>query len=76
VTRLSDLRGKKIRSLDGKYLGRLHEVHADGGHVVAITCGPGSLIERLTARTGGRRVPWEMVKRIDRDAIIVATSSD
>jgi sporulation protein YlmC with PRC-barrel domain len=76
VTRLSDLRGKKIRSLDGKTLGRVHEVHADGGRVVAIMCGPGSFIERLTARTRGRRVPWEMVKRIDRDSIIVASSGD
>ena len=31
VIRLSDLRGKKIRSLDGKALGRVHEVHANGG---------------------------------------------
>jgi sporulation protein YlmC with PRC-barrel domain len=76
VTRLSDLRGKKIRSLDGTALGRVHEVHADGGRVVAIMCGPGSFIERLTARTRGRRVPWEMVKRIDRDTIIVASPDD
>jgi len=76
VTRLSDLRGKKIRSLDGKALGRVHEVHANGGRVVAIMCGPGSLVERLTARTKGRRVPWEMVKRMDRDTIIVASSGD
>ena len=39
-------------------------------------CGPGSLVERLTARTKGRRVPWEMVKRMDRDTIIVASSGD
>lgn len=76
MTRLSDLRGKKIRSLDGKALGRVHEVHADGGRVVAIMCGPGSFIERLTARTRGRRVPWEMVKHIDRDTIIVASPDD
>lgn len=76
MTRLSDLRGKKIRSLDGKTLGRVHEVHADGGRVVAIMCGPGSLVERLTARTMGRRVPWGMLKRIDRDAIIVESSDD
>lgn len=76
MTRLSGLRGKKIRSLDGKVLGRVHEVHADGGRVVAIICGPGSLVERLTARAKGRRVPWETVKRIERDTIIVAPSSD
>jgi len=76
VTRLSDLRGKKIRSLDGKVLGRVHEVHVNGGRVVAIMCGTGSLVERLTARTSGRRVPWEMVNRMDRDAIIVASSGD
>jgi sporulation protein YlmC with PRC-barrel domain len=73
VIRLSELRGKTVRSLDGKTLGRVHEVHADGGRVVAIMCGAGGLIERWTSRAAGRRVPWDMVKRIDRDAIVVAT---
>ena len=38
--RLTDLRDKKVRSLDGETLGRVHEVHCDGGKVVAIMCGP------------------------------------
>ena len=61
VMRLTDLRDKKVRTLDGETLGRVHEVHCDGGRIVALMCGPGSLIERLTARKQGRRIPWECV---------------
>lgn len=70
--RLSDLRGKAVRSLDGKMLGRVHEVHCDRGKVVAVMCGPASLIERWTAKTKGRRVRWEEVVRIDRESLFVS----
>lgn len=69
--RLSDLRDKKVRSLDGETLGRVHEVHTDRGAVTAIMCGPGSIVERWTTRELGRRIPWEYVKRIERDALVV-----
>ena len=69
--RLSDLRDARIKSLDGKTLGRVHEVHCDGGRVVALTCGPGSLIERLTARKHGRRIPWECVRRVEQGKVVV-----
>jgi sporulation protein YlmC with PRC-barrel domain len=72
VIRLSDLRGKKVRSLDGKMLGRVHEVHCNAGQVTALMCGPGSLIERWTALNRGRRIPWKAVRRIDRDGVTVA----
>jgi sporulation protein YlmC with PRC-barrel domain len=71
VIRLSDLRDKPIRSLDGKKLGRVHEVHCKGGQVAALMCGPGSFIERWTGRTRGRRIPWEQVLRIEPDAVII-----
>ena len=70
--RLSDLRDKKVRTLDGEVLGRVHEVHCEAGRVTALKCGPGSLVERWTARTKGRRIPWDDVLRIERDAVIVA----
>ena len=69
--RLTDLRHKQVRALDGERLGRVFEVHCEAGKVVALMCGPGSFIERLTARSGGRRIPWEMVKRVDDKAVIV-----
>ncbi len=69
--RLSDLRGTKVRSLEGETLGRVHEVHCKGGRVTALMCGPGSLIERWTARKQGRRIPWEDVLRIERDGVFV-----
>lgn len=72
MIRLSELRDKKIRSLDGETLGRVHEVHCKDGKVVALMCGPGSLIERWTARKQGRRIAWEAVRRIERDGVIIA----
>ena len=48
--RLSDLQDKKVRTLDGETLGRVHEVHCDKGLITAMMCGPGSLLERLTAQ--------------------------
>ena len=69
--RLSDLRDKKVRSLDGETLGRVHEVHCDKGVVTAIMCGPGSFIERLTAKKEGRRIPWECVRKVtDREVVV------
>ena len=70
--RLSDLRDKTVRTLDGESLGRVHEVHCEGGRVTALMCGPGSLLERWTARKKGRRIAWNDVRRIDRDAVFVA----
>jgi sporulation protein YlmC with PRC-barrel domain len=69
--RLSSLRDKRIRTLEGEMLGRIHEVHCDKGKIVALMCGPGSLIERWTARNSGRSIRWESVVRIERDAIVV-----
>jgi sporulation protein YlmC with PRC-barrel domain len=71
MIRLSDLRDKKIRTLDGDTLGRVHEVHCDKGQIIALMCGPGSFIERLTARRDGRRIPWECVRKVERGQIIV-----
>jgi sporulation protein YlmC with PRC-barrel domain len=73
VMRLSDLRDKTVRTLDGETLGRVHDVHADKGTVTALMCGPGSFLERLTARKEGRRIPWEFVKRVEAMAIVVAS---
>ena len=69
--RLSDLQDKKVKTLDGDTLGRVHEVHCDKGVVTALTCGPGSFIERLTARQHGRRIAWECVRKVDRHQIVV-----
>ena len=71
MIRLAELRDKKVRTLDGETLGRVHEVHCDKGLIIALTCGPGSFLERLTARKHGRRIPWECVRRVDADQIIV-----
>ena len=69
--RLSELRDAKVKTLDGETLGRVHEVHVEAGRVVALTCGAGSFIERLTARKHGRRIPWECVRRVTPNAIVV-----
>jgi sporulation protein YlmC with PRC-barrel domain len=70
---LTDLRDKKVKTLDGKTLGRVHEVHCDRGRITALMCGPGSFIERLTAQKKGRRIPWECVRKVsDKDVIVTA----
>jgi sporulation protein YlmC with PRC-barrel domain len=69
--RLSDLRDAKVRTLDGETLGRVHEVHCENGRVVALTCGPGSFIESLTAKKHGRRIPWECVRKVEAGQVIV-----
>lgn len=69
--RLSDLRGAKVKTLDGEMLGRVHEVHCDDGRVTALMVGAGGLIEMLTAKERGRRIPWECVIKIGRREIAV-----
>jgi len=70
--RLSELRDKEVRTLDGEILGRVHEVHCDKGRVVALMCGVRGFIERWTAKGEGRRIAWECVRKIERDQIVVA----
>ena len=71
MIRLSDLRDAKVRTLDGEKLGRVHEVHCDGGRIVALTCGAGSFIESLTAKKHGRRIPWECVRKVSHREVVV-----
>jgi sporulation protein YlmC with PRC-barrel domain len=70
--RLSELRDKKVKTLGGQTLGRVHEVHCDKGKVVALMCGPGSFIERWTGQSKGRRIAWSKVRRIHHDAVVVS----
>jgi sporulation protein YlmC with PRC-barrel domain len=70
---LTDLRDKKVVTLDGERLGRVHDIHCDGGRVTALMTGPGSFIERLTAKKKGRRIPWECVVRVEARQIVVTS---
>jgi sporulation protein YlmC with PRC-barrel domain len=70
--RLSELWDAEVRTLDGDKLGRVHEVHSEGGRIVALTCGVGSFIERMTARKHGRRIPWECVLKVSKKKVVVA----
>jgi sporulation protein YlmC with PRC-barrel domain len=71
--RLSDLRDKKAVTQDGKTLGRIHEVQCDGGRVTALMVGPGGLIERLTAKSDGKRIAWECVVRVEAKQVVVTS---
>jgi sporulation protein YlmC with PRC-barrel domain len=70
--RLTDFRDKVVRTVDGKRLGRVHDVHCDKGEVTALMVGAASLIERLTAARHGRRVPWDYVVKVEAHQILVA----
>ena len=69
--RLSDLRDKTVCTSDGEKLGRVHEVHCDGGRLVALMVGAGSWIERMTAKRKGRRIAWEDVQSVGDKVITV-----
>jgi sporulation protein YlmC with PRC-barrel domain len=69
--RLCDLRDKRIRTLDGKTVGRVHEVHCEKGRIVALMCGPASLIERWTSKSEGHRIAWERVRKVEKDHIVI-----
>jgi sporulation protein YlmC with PRC-barrel domain len=73
--RLTDLRDKPVRNLDGRKLGTVHEVHCDNGVVTALMVGPGSLIERLTSKPHGGRIAWECVRKVESHRIIVTTDA-
>lgn len=70
--RLSDLRDKKLVDVEGKSLGRVHEVHCAGGRVTALKLGAGGLLERLTDKSKGRRIAWEQVVSVSSDRIVVS----
>ena len=70
--RLSDLRNKPLRGLDGERLGRVHEVHCDGGRIVALKSGPGSWIESLTGKAEGHSIAWERVRKVDAKGVLIA----
>jgi sporulation protein YlmC with PRC-barrel domain len=70
--RLSDLRDTIVRDLDGRKLGRVHEVHCEKGRITALMCGSGGLIERWTGKTDGRRIPWESVRKMGKREIVVS----
>jgi sporulation protein YlmC with PRC-barrel domain len=72
MIRLSDLRDKMIRTPEGETLGCVHEVHCEKGRIVALMCGSGSFIESWTAKTQGRRIPWECVLRVEAKQVVVA----
>jgi sporulation protein YlmC with PRC-barrel domain len=69
--RLTDLQAKKVCTLDGERLGRVHEVHCENGVLVALKVGPRSFIERMTARTKGRRIAWDRVRKVEEKRIVV-----
>ena len=75
VIRLTDLRDKKVCTLDGEKLGRVHEVHCEKGRLVALMVGAASMIERLTTKDHGRRIPWDCVREVEPKQILVSLDS-
>jgi hypothetical protein len=62
IVRLEDLIGRRVRTADGRVVGRIEEVcaerRADGNHeITEYHLGPGALLERLgiVRRSPGRR---------------------
>jgi sporulation protein YlmC with PRC-barrel domain len=60
-----------IRTLDGKRLGRIHEVYCEDGQVTALKYGAASWIERMTSKSEGGRIAWDRVRKIDDSGVLV-----
>ena len=69
--RLSELYGVPVRDLDGRKLGRLFEIYVIEDEVEAIGCGAGTLADRLTGRSHGKRIPWVAVRAIGPRGIVI-----
>jgi len=69
--RLAELEGLIVKTTAGERLGRVHEVHVENQEVVALDCGPASMVERLTGRRAGRTAPWRAVRQISEREVIV-----
>ena len=69
--RLADLRNSKVKTLDGEILGRVHEIHAEDGRIIALICGARSFIEQLTAKSRGQRIAWERVVKLGKGLVLV-----
>jgi len=69
--RLSDLYRKPVHDSQGRRLGIVHEVSVKDGVVQALHFGPGSLLERFTGKSAGRRVPWDKVRSVTADRITI-----
>ena len=72
--RLTDLRGKRVRTLDGDSLGTVHELHCENGKLIALMTGPGSFIERMTAKQKGRNIDWDRVVKVEPSQVLVTPS--
>ena len=68
---LSDLHNARVRSGDGKVLGRVREVHCAKGKIAALGIGPGALRRHFTGHGGGRRIAWEKVVEVKGGEVIV-----
>lgn len=72
--KISDLRSKDIiNTMDGKKLGAIKDIELDlaEGRIHAIILpGPGKLF-RLFGRSDDIVVPWEQIKKIGRDVVLV-----
>ena len=59
MTRLSDLVGKKVRTEGGLYLGRVHEVRARQGQVIALIYGTSGFLGEIVPHPSGTTAALE-----------------
>jgi sporulation protein YlmC with PRC-barrel domain len=69
--RASELQRKRVRTGDGRVIGRVDEIHLRDGEVVALVCGRGGRLQRFVASRRGRRVAWDRVRQVTADEIVV-----
>ena len=74
MVRLSDLRDRDVINLDGRRLGVISDLDLDleNGKIKAIVLpGSGGFMSMFSGRKNDLIIPWEQVRKIGIDAILV-----
>ena len=72
MMRACQLDGIRVRRESGEVLGRVHEIHAEGGEIKTLICGARGFWQRLSGARGGHRIAWSQVKSVTAGELVVA----
>lgn len=74
MARSSDIRQKEVINItNGKRMGTVIDIEfSQEGHIIAISVpGPFRFLDMVKGHERGIRIPWQMVKKIGEDVILI-----
>ncbi len=77
MAKSSDIRQKEVINItNGKRMGTVIDIEfSNEGHIAAITVpGPFRFFDIIKGQNSGIKIPWEMVKKIGEDVILIEYS--